>query len=39
MILGEETARQSPANAETLILSLPFQEADVRWKKTFEIEY
>ena len=39
MIFGEETARQSPGNAERWIVSLPFQEADVRWKKTFEIEY
>jgi len=29
-ILGEETARQSPANAERWIVSLLLQEADVR---------
>jgi hypothetical protein len=29
-ILGEETARQSPANAERWIVSLLFQEVDVR---------
>ena len=38
-IIGEETARQSPANAENWILSLLFQEADVRWKTNGGVPY